>query len=167
MLGLLESRERRFGKSGPKAWLSRPSRRTMAFLRDRHTRHLNMRAHQSHPQNWNGANTVLHYGKGDAPADPDEESAETSMLALHPPQSALVHVNTLLVQEVLAEPARPSRLTDKDRRGLTTSFWSTINLHGTFRLEMDTQLDLDRSATCRGRETPGPGRRSRSASDAP
>ncbi|MER8089882.1 Tn3 family transposase [Streptomyces sp. NPDC087532] len=73
-----------------------------------------MRAHQPRPQNWNSANTVLHYGKDGAPADPAKEPAETSMLALHPLQSALVHVNTLLMQEVLAEPAWPSRLTDGD-----------------------------------------------------
>jgi hypothetical protein len=34
------------------------------------------------------------------------------MLALHLLQSALVHVNTLLVQQVLAEPAWASRLSD-------------------------------------------------------
>ncbi|MFF9512397.1 Tn3 family transposase [Streptomyces sp. NPDC014724] len=76
---------------------------------------------------------MLHYSQDGVPTDPDEESAETSMLALHPLQSALVHVNTLLVQEVLAEPAWPSRLTDKDRSSLTALFRSTINLHGTFR----------------------------------
>ena len=37
------------------------------------------------------------------------------MLALHLLQSALVHVNTLLVQEVLADPAWAKRLTDHDR----------------------------------------------------
>ncbi|WP_256096360.1 Tn3 family transposase [Streptomyces sp. LUP30] len=56
-------------------------------------------------ENWNSANTVLHYGKGGALTGPDKEHTETSMLALHLPQSALVHVNTLLVQQVLAEPA--------------------------------------------------------------
>lgn len=54
-------------------------------------------------ENWNSANTVLHYGK-DAPlTGPDKQHAETSMLALRLLQSALVHVNTLLVQHVPAE----------------------------------------------------------------
>ncbi|WP_067793163.1 Tn3 family transposase [Actinomadura formosensis] len=56
-------------------------------------------------ENWNSANTVLRYGKDGALTGPDKEHAETSMLALHLLQSALVHVNTLLVQRVLAEPA--------------------------------------------------------------
>ncbi|MBC3840576.1 transposase [Streptacidiphilus sp. 4-A2] len=38
------------------------------------------------------------------------------MLALHLLQSALVHVNTLLVQEVLAEPKWADKLTEADRR---------------------------------------------------
>ncbi|WP_425314849.1 Tn3 family transposase [Streptomyces agglomeratus] len=73
---------------------------------------------------------------------PDKEHAETSMLALHLLQSALVHVNTLLVQQVLAEPAWASRLSVEDRRGLTALFWSNINPYGTFRLDMDKRLDL-------------------------
>ncbi|WP_229881208.1 transposase [Streptomyces viridiviolaceus] len=43
-------------------------------------------------ENWNSANTVLHYGKDGALTGPDKEHAETSMLALHLLQSALVHV---------------------------------------------------------------------------
>ncbi|MFI7502741.1 Tn3 family transposase [Streptomyces sp. NPDC049687] len=47
---------------------------------------------------------MLHYGKDGALTGPDKEHAETSMLALHLLQAALVHVNTLLLQQVLAEP---------------------------------------------------------------
>lgn len=39
------------------------------------------------------------------------------MPALRPLQSALVHINTLLLQQVLAEPAWTDRLSDEDRRG--------------------------------------------------
>jgi hypothetical protein len=93
-------------------------------------------------ENWNSANTVLHYGKDGALTGPDKEHAETSMLALHLLQSALVHVNTLLLQQVLAEPAWVKKLSDEDRRGLTALFWCNINPYGTFRLEMDKRLDL-------------------------
>ncbi|GAA3796502.1 Tn3 family transposase [Streptomyces chiangmaiensis] len=78
-------------------------------------------------ENWNSANTVLHYGKGGALTGPDKEHAETSMLALHLLQSSLVHINTLLLQRVLAEPAWAKKLSDEDRRGLTALFWSNIN----------------------------------------
>ncbi|MFD9034446.1 Tn3 family transposase [Streptomyces sp. NPDC059567] len=65
-------------------------------------------------ENWNPANTVLHYGKDGALTGPDKEHAETSMLALRLLQSALVHVNTLLVRQVLAEPERAKKA---QRRG--------------------------------------------------
>ncbi|WP_308404901.1 Tn3 family transposase [Streptomyces sp. 35G-GA-8] len=93
-------------------------------------------------ENWNSANTVLHYGKDGALTGPDKEHAETSMLAPHLLQSALVHVNTLLVRQVLAEPARAKKLSDEDRRGLTALFWSNVNPYGIFRLDMDKRLDL-------------------------
>jgi hypothetical protein len=93
-------------------------------------------------ENWNSANTVLHYGKDGALTGPDKEHAETSMLALHLLQSSLVHINTLLFQRVLAEPAWAKKLSEEDRRGLTALFWSNINPYGTFRLEMEKRLDL-------------------------
>ncbi|SHI57768.1 Tn3 family transposase [Streptomyces sp. 3214.6] len=93
-------------------------------------------------ENWNSANTVLHCGKDGALTGPDKEHAETSMLALHLLQSSLVHINTLLVQQVLAERAWAKKLSDEDRRGLTALFWSNINPYGTFRLDMGTRLDL-------------------------
>jgi hypothetical protein len=64
------------------------------------------------------------------------------MLALHLLQSSLVHINTLLLQQVLAEPAWAKKLSDEARRGLTALFWSNINPYGTFRLDMDKRLDL-------------------------
>lgn len=88
-------------------------------------------------------NTVLHYGKDGALTGPDKEHAETSMLALHLLQSAPVHVNTLLVQQVLAEPVWAKTLSDEDRRGLTALFWSNVNPYRTFRLDMDARLDLE------------------------
>ncbi|GLW99953.1 hypothetical protein [Microtetraspora sp. NBRC 16547] len=48
--------------------------------------------------------TLLHYGKDGALTGPGKDHAETSMQALHLRRSALVHVSTLLLQQVLAEP---------------------------------------------------------------
>nr|WP_284453877.1 Tn3 family transposase [Streptomyces sp. MRC013] len=102
-------------------------------------------------ENWNSANTVLHYGKDGALTGPgkdgaltgpDKEHAETSMLALHLLQSALVHVNTVLLQQVLAEPAWAKKLTDEDRCGLTALFWSDANPYGTLRPDTGKRLDL-------------------------
>lgn len=57
-----------------------------------------------------------------------------------------MHVNTLLLQQVLTEPALAGTLGDADRRGLTPLFWSNINPHGRFRLDMDRRLDLETDA---------------------
>ena len=46
---------------------------------------------------------------------------------LHLLQSALVHRNTLLVQEVLKDPEWAGRLTDDDRRALSPLFWAHVN----------------------------------------
>ncbi|MEV5779246.1 Tn3 family transposase [Streptomyces antimycoticus] len=70
-------------------------------------------------ENWNSANHDLFYGKDGDLTGPDKEHAETSMLALHLLQSNLVHINTLLLQRALAEPAWAKKLSDEDRRGLT------------------------------------------------
>lgn len=93
-------------------------------------------------ENWNSGNTVLFYGKDGDLTGPDREHSEVSMLALHLLQSALVHVNTLLLQQVLAEPEWEARLGEADRRGLTPLFWSNINPYGRFRLDMNRRLDL-------------------------
>jgi TnpA family transposase len=55
---------------------------------------------------------------GDLPG-PDREHAEVSMLALHLLQSALVHINTLLVQAVLEVPEFHDLIGPDERRGLT------------------------------------------------
>jgi hypothetical protein len=94
-------------------------------------------------ENWNSGNTDLHYGKSGDLTGPDKEHAEVSMLALHLLQSAVVHVNTALLQTVLAEPEWADRMTEADRRALTPLFWTHINLYGHFDLDMSTHLDLD------------------------
>ncbi|WP_423835527.1 Tn3 family transposase [Streptomyces tubbatahanensis] len=96
------------------------------------------------------------YGKDGDLAGADKESQEVSMLALHLLQSALVHVNTLLMQEVLADPKWADRLTDADQRALSPLFWTHVNPYGRFELDMNSRLDLDLSvrATVPGPRTP-------------
>jgi TnpA family transposase len=67
-------------------------------------------------EDWNSANHDLFYGKDGDLTGSDKESQEVSMLALHLLQSALVHVNALLLQDILSEEKWQRRLTDADRR---------------------------------------------------
>ncbi|WP_411144019.1 Tn3 family transposase [Streptomyces sp. x-80] len=57
-------------------------------------------------------------------------------------QSALVHVNTLMLQDVLDEPEWADPLTPADRCGLTPLFWSHVRPYGEVSLDMDARLDL-------------------------
>jgi TnpA family transposase len=93
-------------------------------------------------ENWNSANGVLCYGKQGDLTGADREHQEITMLSLHLLQSALVHLNTLLVQRVLAEPIWAERLVEEDRRGLSPLFWSNVNPYGHFQLDLDHHLDL-------------------------
>lgn len=93
-------------------------------------------------ENCHSGNTMLFYGKDGDLTGPDREHAEVSMLALHLLQSALVHVHTLLLQNVLDSPGWDELLEAADRRALSPLFWSHINPYGRFRLDMDTRLDL-------------------------
>lgn len=93
-------------------------------------------------ENWNSANHDLFYGRDGELTGKDKEGQEISTLALHLLQSALVQVNTLLVQEVLAEPKWADKLTEADRRGLSPLFWTHVNPYGRFELDMKRHLRL-------------------------
>jgi len=56
---------------------------------------------------------------------------------------SLVYVNTLMMQQVLAEPEWQGRLTSVDLRALTPLKWQHINPYGTFTLNMHERLSLD------------------------
>jgi TnpA family transposase len=93
-------------------------------------------------EHWNSANSTIFYGKDSELTGADRQSQEVSMLAMHLLQSSLVLINTLLVQQVLADPGWAQQLTDADLRGLTPLFWSNINPYGAFHLDMAHTLDL-------------------------
>ncbi len=91
---------------------------------------------------FNGANAVIYYGKGAEIASNRGDEQEMSVACLRILQAALVYVNTLLLQDVLAEPEWADLLTDHDRRGLTPLFWQHILPYGEVKLDMTTRLDI-------------------------
>lgn len=98
-------------------------------------------------ENWNSANGFIHYGKGGEFASNRLDDQEISMLALHLLQISLVYVNTLMVQEVLAEGEWTARLTKEDYRGLTPLFYSHVNPYGILRLDMTERLPIRQEAS--------------------
>lgn len=94
-------------------------------------------------ENWNSANGFIFYGRGSEISTNQLEDQETAMLCLHLLQICLVYVNTLLVQQVLAEPQWANRLTKEDLRALTPLFYSNVNPYGVIHLDMGQRLPID------------------------
>jgi TnpA family transposase len=94
-------------------------------------------------ESWNGANGFIFYGKGGEVATNQREDQEVALLALQLVQNCLVYVNTLMVQQVLGDPAWLARMRTEDFRALTPLFYRHVNPYGLFRLDMATRLELE------------------------
>lgn len=94
-------------------------------------------------ETWNGANDFILYGKGGEFASNRLEDQEVLMLSLHLLQICLVYVNTLMIQQVLAQPEWQGRLTAEELRALSPLKWQHVNPYGTFTLNMSQRLPLD------------------------
>jgi TnpA family transposase len=94
-------------------------------------------------ESWNSANGFIFFGKGGEFSSNRFEDQEVSMLCMHLLQNCLVLVNTLMVQRVLADPARQSRMTQADWRGLTPLFYEHVNPYGVFKLDFGSRLALE------------------------
>jgi TnpA family transposase len=97
-------------------------------------------------ETWNSANDFILYGKGGEFTSNKQEDQEVLMLSLHLLQISLVYINTLMMQQVLSEPAWQGRLTLTDLRALTPLKWQHVNPYGTFALDMNARLPLAQAA---------------------
>ena len=93
-------------------------------------------------ENWNSANNFIFYGERGEFATNRVEDQELAVLSLHLLQVSLVYVNTLFIQEVLAEPAWRDRMTVDDWRGLTPLIYHHVNPYGRIELDMARRLAL-------------------------
>jgi TnpA family transposase len=98
-------------------------------------------------ESWNGANSVIFYGKGGDIATNRRDEQETAVLCLRILQAALVYVNTLMLQDVLADPDWAAVLNAEDQRGLTPLFWTHVLPYGEVRLDMTARLTLGAGGT--------------------
>ena len=55
----------------------------------------------------------------------------------------LVYVNTLMIQQILAESEWNNRLNANDRRGITPLIYTHINPYGSFTLDLNSRLPID------------------------
>ena len=97
-------------------------------------------------ENWNSANSFIFYGRHGEFATNRRDNQEVAMLSLHLLQNCLVYVNTLMLQDVLAEPAWLARMTAADRRALTPLIYQHVNPYGTFHLDLNSRLPFTHAA---------------------
>lgn len=88
----------------------------------------------------NGIMDFIFFGKLGGIATNDTAEQELSVLCLHLLQVSMVYINTLLIQEVLSDPAWRNRLTIADWRALSPLIHSHINPYGLFPLDMLERL---------------------------
>ena len=96
-------------------------------------------------ESWNRVNDVIFFGKSGEFATNRRDQQQLGMLALHILQAALVYVNTLMLQDILAEPEWQGVLTAEDQRGLTALFWAHVRPYGEITLNMTKRLALSAS----------------------
>jgi TnpA family transposase len=94
-------------------------------------------------ENWNSANGFILFGKGSEMTSNRQKDMELSMLALHLLQICLVYVNTLMIQQILAERSWAKRLTKEDLRALTPLIYAHVNPYGIFLLDMRARLPIE------------------------
>jgi TnpA family transposase len=87
-------------------------------------------------ENYNGVNDYIFFGKSGELSTNRREEQEISMICLQILQSCLGYVNTLMIQDTLAEPEWA------DRRGLTPLFTVNMTPYGEIQLNLDRRLDL-------------------------
>lgn len=54
-----------------------------------------------------------------------------------------IYINTLMIQQVLAEPAWAGRLSAQDLRGITPLVYGHANPYGSFHLDLHSRLPTD------------------------
>lgn len=94
-------------------------------------------------EQWNGATDFIFFARRGELASNRHEDHEISMLALHLLQNCLVYINTLMLQQVLAQPHWSGRLSARDLDALTPLIWEHVNPYGRFELDMEARLPLD------------------------
>lgn len=94
-------------------------------------------------ENWNSGNSFVFFGKKGVITSNDEEDQLLSILCLHLLQSALVYINTLMIQQVLKTKEWQNRLTEEDKRALTPLFYKHINQYGIYKLDMNERIQIE------------------------
>jgi TnpA family transposase len=116
--------------------------KTIFLCRYLHSEQLRREVHEglNVVESWNAANDFIMVGKGGELTSNRQEDQEVSLLCLHLLQSSLVYINTLMIQEVLEDPAWLGKMTPRDRAALSPLFTNHVNPFGRFDLDLETRI---------------------------
>ncbi len=93
-------------------------------------------------EQWNSVNGFIFSARGGELLSNRPEDQEIAVLSLHLIQVSLALVNTLMLQEVLAEEKWKSAMKREDWRGLTPLFYQHVNPYGRFTLDLTQRIPL-------------------------
>jgi TnpA family transposase len=93
-------------------------------------------------EQWNSVNGFIFHGKGGELLSNRPEDQEIAVLSLHLIQVSLALINTLMLQEVLAEDKWKAPMKQEDWRGLTPLFHQHVNPYGRFTLDLTQRIPL-------------------------
>jgi TnpA family transposase len=96
-------------------------------------------------EQWNSVNGFIFSARRGELLSNRPEDQEMALLSLHLIQISLALVNTLLLQEVLAEEQWKSAMKREDWRGLTPLFYQHVNPYGRFTLDLTQRIPLSRT----------------------
>ena len=91
----------------------------------------------------NYAMDFIFYGKLGQINTNNIEDQELAILCLHLLQACVVYINTLIIQQVLAQNHWQNRLTVEDYRALTPLFSGHINPYGIFLLDFSKRISIN------------------------
>jgi len=93
-------------------------------------------------EQWNSVNGFIFSGRGGELLSNRPEDQEIAVLSLHLIQVSLALINTLMLQDVLAEEKWKNLMKPEDWRGLTPLFYQHVNPNGRFTLDMTQRIPL-------------------------
>jgi len=93
----------------------------------------------------NGIMGFIFYGKLGEISTNKKDDQLLAVACLHLLQVCMVYVNTLIIQEVLADPVWAGKLTPEDKRALTPLLHAHINPYGLFPLDLNQRLTIETS----------------------
>jgi TnpA family transposase len=94
-------------------------------------------------ENWNGIIDFIFFGRKAELQTNNPDYQELGVLCLHLLQNALILVNTVMLERVMAEERFHGRMVEDDLRALTPLFTSNVNPYGDFTLDLERPSILE------------------------